>query len=111
MKQNKVHVKIKDVEWTAYLLSDATYKRRMGSDSRALTDIERREIYFSKKYLDFETVVHEVIHALYESAMTVSADLTAAQVEEVFCELLGSHYFQIGMYANQIMKGFQHHEK
>jgi hypothetical protein len=65
------------------------YVDKNGNDSVAITTFHKRRIDLSPYGRDLETIVHELVHAyLHELCLHSTNEMTADDVEEVFCELM-----------------------
>ncbi len=81
---------LKGAEWHFYLEASATYVRKHGSDSEAITYPKEREVYFNKTYFDTNTVRHELFHIfVHESNTTSSPDFTKDDMEDLGAEIVG----------------------
>ena len=81
---------IKGAEWHFYLESAATYTRKHGSDSEAITYVKEREVYFNRADFDTYTVRHELFHIyVSESNTNSSPDFTKADMEDLGAEIIG----------------------
>lgn len=98
--------KIKGIEWKFYAQSPATYNRRHGKDSHAITYTKDREIFFNISSLAPDYVRHEIFHAYVASCSTNSADLNIDQMEELCAELYGEHGPEMDLLADQILNFF-----
>lgn len=84
----KIEFGILQKTWTIRLLKKKKYKNKYGSDSVAITYVNKRRIDLGPNGRDFETIVHELVHAFLGELCTHSADLDADALEEVFAELM-----------------------
>jgi len=76
-------------EWTVRVLSDKYFKKKNGGGAAAVTKVHKRRIELRPKFLDRETIVHELVHAyLYELCIHSTNDMSLADLEEVFAELM-----------------------
>lgn len=81
---------IKGVEWHFYLESGASYKRKHGSDSDAITYPKEREVYFNRTEFDTNAVRHELFHIFVSESNTVSSpDFTKDDMEDLGAEIVG----------------------
>lgn len=97
-----IHIKIRDVQWTAVVYTPKTYIKKFGADSRAICEFEKKKMSFRKDKLDFQTVIHEIVHALVDTSHTHSAELNNDQFEEVICDLVGEHIFDIFRWSLEV---------
>ena len=67
MKKNSLVVKIKGVEWTVKLQSNAVFARQHGSRIFGVVYPYDREMYFNKSGLTMSILRHELFHALLHS--------------------------------------------
>lgn len=86
-----IDIKILGQKWKVFLFDEDRYIRRLGDDSSGLTNTTTKEIYFNQEELHRDVVIHELTHALKAETCTESANLTADQVEEMFCDLVAKH--------------------
>jgi uncharacterized protein (DUF2164 family) len=93
---------INGVEWELFLLSDTTYKNKMGKDSAAICFFKDKQVYFYKSEFTPRTIMHEILHCLVESHNLQSAHLSPSQFEEFMCELLSSYYYKLGLWSDEI---------
>jgi hypothetical protein len=105
-KNKSLKITMKGIEWTVYAHSTASYKRRHGSDSHAITYTKDREIFFNKDTLAPDYVRHELLHAFVASSSTNSSSLDVDQMEELCAEIIGEHGVELMLYADQILNFF-----
>ena len=76
-------------QWTVRLLTDKYYRKKNGKDSCAITKVHKRRIELRPKYLDWETVAHELTHAYkYEMCLHSTISVGEDDWEEFVCELV-----------------------
>lgn len=102
-KKRSITLDIKGVSYEFILQSPQTYKRNHGSDSAAITYVKDKKVFFRTDEFTNGTIRHEISHVLFAESHTGSSDLSADQVEEVFCEIIAEMYFQIGQICDKIM--------
>jgi len=68
-----------------------------------MCESDKRVISLCSEFIDYETLVHELVHAFYAETCTNSADLDDEQVEEVFCELFSHNDAEILRLAKLII--------
>lgn len=78
-------------EWKMFMCTPKKYAEMHGGGSVAITDIDKREIYFRSDAFTLETVRHELVHAYVIMFNFVELDLCEEQTEEFFAELFGKH--------------------
>ncbi len=89
--------------WKLRVLTEKYYKKKNGNDSAAVTKVHRRRIELRPKFLDRETVVHELVHAfLYEMCIHSTNDLSVGDLEEVFAELMAKRGAELLSTAEQL---------
>lgn len=98
--------KIKGYEWTFFAEKNATYIRKHGSDSHAITYTHDREIYFNISSLAPSYVRHEVFHAYVASSNINSSNLNKEQMEELCAELYGDHGPEMDKLVDKILNHF-----
>lgn len=81
--------------WDIRLLSKKEYRAKNGKGSLALTRVHKRRIDVSAQGFDFETVVHELVHAYLSELCTFSADFDVNALEEIFAEMLAKRGHEI----------------
>lgn len=102
--QMKTTTNILGKKWTVYWLTQEEYTSQLDSTSVGTADTATRTIKFLCAEADIETVRHELTHAYtHEMSLTV-LDLTASQVEEFYCELVGKYGKDIVTKASRIMR-------
>lgn len=84
----KLKFQILGKPWTLRLLKKRKYKQKNGSDSVAVTDVNKRRIDLGPKGRDLETITHELFHAFLGECCTHSADLDEDSFEEICAELV-----------------------
>lgn len=76
-------------EWTLRVLSEKYFKKKNGNAAAAVTKVHKRRIELRPKFLDHETIVHELVHAyLYELCIHSTNEMSLNDLEEVFAELM-----------------------
>lgn len=98
----KIQFEILGKPWTLRALKTRGYKKNWGTDSVAITDINKRTIDLSPEGRDFETLVHELVHAYLGEMATHSANLEDDQVEEVCCELFAKRGYELLAKAEEL---------
>ena len=99
-------INVKGREWEARLLTRRKYEKLHGADSGAITIMSTKQIDFNKSDLNPEDVRHEVFHAYVKESNTESANLTADQMEELCCSLVGEYAIEIIKSADYIISKF-----
>lgn len=102
-KKSALKEKIKGYEWAFYAQTGATYTRKHGSDSHAITYFNDREVYFNINSMAPEYVRHEVFHAYVASSCTTSSNLNTEQMEELCAEIYGDHGPEMDMLVDKIL--------
>jgi hypothetical protein len=75
--------------WTLRVLSEKYFKKKNGNESAAVTKVHKRRIELRPKFLDHETIVHELTHSyFYEMCLHSTNEVTADDMEEFFAELM-----------------------
>lgn len=75
--------------WTLRVLSEKYFKKKNGGATAGITKVHKRRIELRPKFLDHETIVHELVHAyLYEMCIHSTNEMTLNDLEEVFAELM-----------------------
>lgn len=103
----KLKLEIRSKQWTFFLYDTDTYHKLVGADSRALTEVEKHEVYFSPEYLTLPVIRHELIHVFIESYSHYNVEFTNDQLEEVFCSIIEYYYESIDEIANKISNHFK----
>lgn len=102
-KKKSLKISIKGLEWTIYSQSNMSYVRKHGNDSGAITYLQDREVFFNSGHFNPGYVRHELLHCYIASSGTNSSNLTKDQLEELCCEIVEEHYFEIGALADKIV--------
>jgi hypothetical protein len=89
MSDHKITLKIRGQEWTVKLYTTEGFYKQYEEAVAAVTIPNAKEIIFNDDDLSLATVIHELTHAYFAASHVVSANLSADQVEEVMCELIG----------------------
>lgn len=105
-KKTPLKEKVKGYEWTFHAEKKATYIRKHGSDSHAITYPVDREVYFNINSLAPDYVRHEVFHVYVASSSTNSSNLDKDQFEELCAELYGDHAPEMDLLVDKIMNHF-----
>lgn len=75
--------------WTLRVLSEKYFKKKNGNAAAAVTKVHKRRVELRPKFLDHETIVHELTHCyFYEMCLYSTNELTADDMEEFFAELM-----------------------
>lgn len=85
---HKVNFEILGKKWLLRVLKKRKYKNKNGTDSIAITHINKRRIDLGPAGMDLETIIHELVHAYLTELCTKSSDLDDQQLEEIFAELM-----------------------
>lgn len=80
--------KVLSKNWTIRLLDKTRYAKKHGTDSLAITHVQKRRIDLSPKGRDLDTITHELVHAYLSELCVHSCDLDDENLEEIFAELL-----------------------
>ena len=79
-------------EWTVYWVPTRAFNKKYGKATMAITHMDEKRIFLRVKAASFETIAHELMHAaLWEMGLAVVPNLTAEQVEELFCEVFSKY--------------------
>lgn len=105
-KKAPLILKIKDVEWSFQVQSNATYIRAHGRDSEAITYPYDKEVFFNTSSFSPYSVKHELVHVYVASSSTSSSGLDADQIEELCAELYGEHSNEMDALAEKILNYF-----
>jgi len=98
-------VLIKGIKYKVILFTEALYEKKFGKDCDAAFCGDKRELRFKDSDTSKATIMHETIHAFYDSLLLNSVtDLKIDDQEEIFCELISEHYSDIGRITNEIHK-------
>jgi len=83
-------------EWTLRVLSEKYFKKKNGNAAAAVTKVHKRRIELRPKFLDRETIVHELFHAyLSEMCLHSTNELTVADMEEICAELMAKRGIEL----------------
>jgi hypothetical protein len=76
-------------DWTLRVLSEKYFKKKNGDGAAAVTKVHKRRIELRPKFLDSETIIHELTHSyLYELCIHSTNEMTLNDMEEIFAELM-----------------------
>ena len=101
----KIPFDILGKRWTLRLLRRRKYVKKNGDDSHAVTKTWKRTIDLGPTGYDVETIRHELVHAfLAEMGYESVGELTAAQVEELCCELFARRGAEILALADELLE-------
>ena len=87
-------------------MTDKAYEKRYGTDSVGITDSDNYTVAIKKSHLGLPVLRHELGHTFYNSCCITSANLSADDVEEIFCEILAHHITDIERLANECLSHF-----
>ncbi len=85
---NIIPFKVLTKAWRLRILDKKTYAKKHGTDSLAITHVQKRRIDLSPKGLDKDTIIHELVHAYLAELCVHSCDLDDDNLEEIFAELM-----------------------
>ena len=102
-KKAPLKEKIKGYEWTFHAQANATYVRKHGSDSHAITYTHEREIFFNLNSMAPDYIRHEIFHAYVASCSTNSSSLDKDQMEELCAEVYGDHGPEMDALVDKIL--------
>lgn len=108
-KKIELTVNIKGRAWIIRLLAKSVYTKNFGTDSSAITLLDKKEICVSKLDYLIGHIRHELMHAFVVESNTESAFLNAAQMEELCCSIVGDYAIEIVALADRIQTYFQIH--
>jgi hypothetical protein len=94
---------VKGTERTFNLLTERTYVKKHGDESVGMTISNEHVVDIRAGELSFEVVCHELCHIYHFSSLVNSSDLTSEQTVELMCEIMSTHYFEIGRIANEVI--------
>lgn len=109
--KNPYKIQIKGHSWDVFVFSDKAYEKKHGNDSHGVTYPYDRQIVFPVSSLIPEVVIHELYHALIEGCEITSTKKEEEDMEEIFAELAAKYHFQLGSWANDIIRYFLYSEK
>jgi hypothetical protein len=101
-----LRLKIKDIEWSFHGQTNASYIRRHGKDSGAITYTDDREVYFNLSQFRPYFVRHELLHVYIASSSSNASSLNKDQVEELCAELYGDHGPEMRLIEDKILEFF-----
>lgn len=118
MKSKKVNVR--GSEWKFILLSDNKYDTLFNEDSSkegsladapklsaAQTVLDEKKVYVRDSDCNGLVIRHELGHCYVAASHIGSAELTAAQMEEVCCDIIAENLEEILKHSNTILKHFK----
>ena len=103
MSNHDIKISIKGKEWTIRYLTAAQYKKKIGTDSGAITLLDKKMIVFNKANVEPGYIRHELLHALVEESSVESAMLSPAQIEEVMCSIVQHQWHNIAIWTDLIL--------
>lgn len=106
---SEITLEIKGRPWKFVLVTDKRYDKlhnKNGEDSVAVTMQGLYEVHFKKSCWDLITIRHEIGHILYNMSLTGSAENTPEQVQEIYCEIIGHHWSDIGIWTDRVAEKF-----
>ena len=94
--------------WTYSTLTTEEFKViNEGVDVEGLTQLNKRRIYIHADNLKQNVIIHELIH-VYKSYLCLdSTDLTADQLEEIYCEFFSRNWHKIIITGAKIFKNLK----
>lgn len=102
MVMNKIS--IKGVLYTYQALTPSKYKKH-NPESMAHVEKSKKEIIFDKSELSLKVVIHEVTHAFINQChLGSTSDISLEDFEEVICELMEDHIFDIISVSEEIYR-------
>jgi hypothetical protein len=91
MSRKTLTIPIVGKPWKVKFLTDKSYCKLIGEDSRAICDCEEKVLYFNLSFLNDVTVRHEITHAFASETSFTVLQLREDQWEEWACELFGKY--------------------
>lgn len=102
---SKMFVLIKGIKYSIKYMTKSDYEKKFGRTCDANFSGSKRELTFKSDQIKKDTIMHEVIHAFYDSLLLNSChNIDIEDQEEIFCELISTHYTDIGKITNNIYK-------
>ena len=104
-KNKKIIIQVKGTNWEVVVLTRAMFNKAYpdSTNAEALTDPNEKSIFIVKDHLNFETALHEVIHAFrFECHTTSMTEESPEDREEHLCEIVSANFFQLGQLALEI---------
>jgi len=85
----KIKFEILGKKWSLKVFSPQKYTKKHGYDSLAVTIMWKRKIAVHGEGVDKETIIHELVHAyMHEFCLKSTNDISAEDLEEIFCEMM-----------------------
>lgn len=84
----KVEFQVLGKDWVMRIMKKKKYRKVNGTDSCAITYINKRRIDIGPAGMDKETITHELVHAYLAELCVKSSDLDDDNLEEIFAELM-----------------------
>lgn len=106
---SSIAINIKGREWKFIVVTDKTFDKRYNPDGDAgcaITIPEDKIVFIKKSFIHLTVIRHEIMHILVFSSLVESSSLTALQVEELCCEIIGEHGPEIQLWAETVMNFF-----
>jgi len=108
MKKTKKPYKasVKGKDWEFHMQSNASYVRKHGNDSGAITYLTDHDTFINEHFMFPSKVRHELVHVYVSCSGISSASLTADQMEELCAEIYESYGPEMDMLVDKILEHF-----
>lgn len=106
---NHISINIKGREWKFIVIADKTFDKRYNPEHDggcAITISADKSVFIKKSSIHMPVIRHEIMHILVFSSLIESSSLTALQIEEMCCEIVGEHGPEIQLWAETVMNFF-----
>lgn len=100
--KNIINFKVLTKPWRIRLLDKERYAKKHGTDSLAITHVQKRRIDLSPRGHDRDTIIHELVHAYLAELCVHSCDLDDDNLEEIFAELLSRRGLEMLRLADRL---------
>ena len=101
---------IRGRDWSFWLLNDSTFNKHHNDDGGnrpGVTMPADFQVHFRRSDWTVKDIRHELGHVFFAMYDNHSTDLTADQVEEQMCSIIGDYYADIGYFADRIIEKWQ----
>lgn len=106
-KKNAMTIEIKGYTWKVYCQTNSAFIKKHGNKVYHIVYPEDREIYYNRKYLSYDMVCHELLHAwLWSTDTEHSQSLSQDDVEDLCVTTFSKNYFKIGDQVKDILNFF-----
>ena len=108
---SNITINIKGRDWKFVVIADKTFDKKFNAipgddDGCAITLNDDKTVFIKKSSIHLPVIRHEIMHILVFSSLVESSSLTALQMEELCCEIVGEHGQELNLWAEKVMNFF-----